>query len=206
MPRLKEPEPLQQVDRTYVRHHGSRLSYFSGCDYFRLSNHPQVLDALHAGARRYGLNVAASRLTTGNHALYGTLESQLTDFFEAEDALLTPTGYLANLVVAQTLAGGFSHALVDAKAHPSLLDAAKLLECPVLQFAHRSSEGLARTVSRCGPEAKLILLTDGMFAHDGSSAPLSEYLAVLPGDALLLIDDAHGAGGLGGTGQGTPDH
>jgi 7-keto-8-aminopelargonate synthetase-like enzyme len=194
------------MDRTYVRFRSTRLSYFSGCDYFRLSSHPQVLAALHKGAKRHGLNVAASRLTTGNHALYEALERQLVHFFGAEDALLTSTGYLANLVAAQALAGGFSHALVDAKAHPSLLDAARLLECPIVQFAHRSASELTRAVSRCGPEAKLILLTDGMFAHDGSAAPLNEYLEVLPKDAMLLVDDAHGAGVLGATGKGTPEH
>ena len=41
-----EPEPLQQVSRTFVRLGKRKLSYFSGCDYFRLSSHPKVLAAL----------------------------------------------------------------------------------------------------------------------------------------------------------------
>ena len=41
-----EPEPLQQVRRTYVRLGGRTLSYFSGCDYFRMASHPEVLGAL----------------------------------------------------------------------------------------------------------------------------------------------------------------
>src|SRR5205823_9551281 len=52
----------------------------------------------------------------------------------------------------------------------------------------------------------LILLTDGMFSHDGSAAPLPEYLKVLPQDAQILVDDAHGAGVLGQTGQGSLQH
>jgi len=55
-----EPEPLQQVERTYVRLGKRKLSYFGGCDYFRLASHPKVIAALHDGADRYGLNVAAS--------------------------------------------------------------------------------------------------------------------------------------------------
>src|SRR5208283_1722574 len=54
--------------------------------------------------------------------------------------------------------------------------------------------------------SKLLVLTDGMFASDGSAAPLAEYLKVLPKDALILVDDAHGAGVLGRTGQGTLQH
>ena len=203
---MTEPEPLQQTDRTYVRFRQRKLSYFSGADYFRLASHPRVMAALQAGVRKYGLNVAASRLTTGNHALYVELEAQLADFFAAESALLVASGYMTNLVVAQALAGRFSHALIDDGAHPSLADAARFLDCPVLQFKSRDAAALARAVQRCGPGSKLMVLTDGMFAQDGSAAPLAEYLEVLPKDALTLVDDAHGAGVLGRTGQGTLEH
>ena len=85
---MTEPEPLQTVDRTYVRYRNRRLSSFSGCDYFRLASHPAVLKAARAAVRKFGLNVAASRLTTGNHQVYQALEGQLAKFFAAEDALL----------------------------------------------------------------------------------------------------------------------
>jgi 8-amino-7-oxononanoate synthase len=203
---MTEPEPLQQVGRTYVRHRGRKLVYFSGCDYFRMASHPQVITALQVGVKKYGLNVAASRLTTGNHVLYRKLESALAGFFGAESALAVSTGYVTNLVAAQALAGSFSHALIDEGAHPSLSDAARLLDCPVLQFKSQDPEAVARAVQRCGPQARLLLLTDGMFSHDGSVAPLAEYLAVLPKDAVLLVDDAHGGGVVGRTGKGAVEH
>ncbi|HEY5910750.1 MAG TPA: pyridoxal phosphate-dependent aminotransferase family protein [Verrucomicrobiae bacterium] len=203
---MTEPEPLQQVDRTYVRWKRRRLSYFGGCDYLRLASHPAVLRALRSGAKEYGLNVAASRLTTGNHTLYAVLERALAGFFGAESALVVPTGYVTNLVVAQALARSFSHALIDERSHLSLLDAAAALECPVLRFKHRDPADARRAVQRCGTGARLILLTDGMFSHDGSVAPLKEYLKCLPRDALLLVDDAHGAGVLGRRGRGTIEH
>ena len=61
---------LQQFDRAFVRYRGRILVYFGGCDYFRLASHPDVLSAARDAAARYGLNVAASRATTGNHSLY----------------------------------------------------------------------------------------------------------------------------------------
>src|ERR1051325_6192788 len=203
---MTEPEPVQQVERTYVRYRGRKLSYFSGCDYFRLASHPEVITALEEGVAKYGLNVAASRLTTGNHILYQELEKYLADFFGAEDALLVSGGYVTNLIVAQALAGNFSHAIVDEKAHPSLWDAARLLDSPVLKVKHQDAEELNQLVRRCGPGARLLLLTDGMFAHDGPVAPLREYLQVLPKDSLILVDDAHGVGVLGKTGKGTLEH
>src|SRR4051812_48816423 len=124
---MTEPEPLQQIDRTYVRFRGRKLSYFSGCDYFRLASHPRVIAAVEAGLSQYGLNVAASRMTSGNHRLYLDLEAELARFFGAESAVLVPSGYLADLVAAQALAGEFSHALIDEAAHAALVDASTIL-------------------------------------------------------------------------------
>jgi glycine C-acetyltransferase/8-amino-7-oxononanoate synthase len=199
---MNEPEPLQQVRRTYVRFQGRVLSYFSGCDYFRLAGHPQVRDAVVTGLRRYGLNVAASRLTTGNHVVYPALEKQLAQFFGEEAALLINSGYATNLILAQTVTGHFSHALLDEKAHLSLMDAAQLLNCPVLKFQHRNVEDFAATLNRCGRGARPVVLTDGMFSRDGSVAPLRAYLKLLPRDGLMVVDDAHGAGILGAQGRG----
>jgi 8-amino-7-oxononanoate synthase len=203
---MTEPDPLQQIDRTYVRYRGRKLSYFSGCDYFRLASHPDVIAALKEGVEKFGLNVAASRLTTGNHVLYHQLEEKLASFFGVESALLVSGGYVTNLIVAQGLAGRFSHAIVDEKAHPSLWDAARILDFPVVKLRHRDAKDLEQVVRRCGPGARLVLLTDGMFAHDGSVAPLGRYLEILPKDAVIVVDDAHGAGVLGKTGKGSVEH
>jgi 7-keto-8-aminopelargonate synthetase-like enzyme len=200
---MTEPEPLQQVDRTYVRFKNCKLSYFAGCDYYRMSSDARVASALRVGLAKYGLNVAASRLTTGNHVLYQELEKALRNFFGAQAALVVGTGYITNLIVCQALAGRFSHGLIDEKSHPSLSDASRFLDCPVLKFKHADPADLARRVERCGPGARLLLMTEGMFSNDGSAAPLKEYKGVLPADAMLLVDDAHGGGVLGKTGKGT---
>jgi 7-keto-8-aminopelargonate synthetase-like enzyme len=171
-----------------------------------MASEPSALRALERAARSCGLNVAASRLTTGNHVLYGRLERALASFFRAPAATLVPTGYLTNLIAAQALSGQFSHALVDAASHPALRDAAAFLDCPALSFQSRGPENLAAALKRCGPGCRPILLTDGMFARDGSVAPLREYLKILPRDAMLLVDDAHGAGVIGANGRGSIEH
>jgi 7-keto-8-aminopelargonate synthetase-like enzyme len=42
-----------------------------------------------------------------------------------------------------------------------------------------------------------------MFSHNGTLAPLGEYLATLPRGSKIVVDDAHGAGTLGTSGRGT---
>jgi 7-keto-8-aminopelargonate synthetase-like enzyme len=198
-------QPLDQVDRTYVWFRRRKLSYFGGCDYFRLSSRPEVTAAFKSGLKRYGLTVAASRKTTGNHVLYERLEKSLAEFFGAADAVLISNGYATNTAVAQALAGRFSRVLIDERAHASLADAAVFFGCPTICFPYRDAGAVGRIVRRSGRKSRLALLTDGMFAHNGELAPLAAYLSQLPGDAMVLVDDAHGAGVLGRGGRGTAE-
>ena len=200
------PEPIEQAGRVHVRYRGRKLIYFGGCDYYRLASDSAVKRIVTRTSKSDGLNVAASRVTTGNHPAYEQLEAALGAFFKVEAALVTSTGYTANLVIAQALAGEFSHVVIDERAHPSLKDAAQLLDCPTLEYKHRDPSAAAQAIIRCGDFARIALLTDGVFANDGSLAPLPELLRNLPGDGMLLLDDAHGAGVLGKNGRGTAEH
>lgn len=203
---MTEPEPLQFIGLNEVRLRRRTLIYFSGCDYFRLARDSRLAHAATLSLRDNGLNVAASRRTTGNHSVYARLEMELGRFFDTESALLLPEGYLAPMAAAQSFAGEFSHAFVDELAHGALLDAARMLDCPVRQFKHRDAGELAKLIAKCGKDSRPLVLTDGLFSHDGSTAPLREYLKILPGSGLLLVDDAHGVGVLGLTGKGSLEH
>lgn len=203
---MSPPDTFQQINRTFVRWRGRVYSYFGGCDYFRLASHRRVALALRTGLRKYGLNVAASRRTTGNHAVYEQLEAALAEFFDAPAATLVSSGYAACAVAAQGLQGGFSRVLLDEKAHSSLQEASRQFLCPVRHFPHRDAGGLARLLARGRARDKPIVLTDGLFSQSGEAAPLAQYLRRLPARGLILVDDAHGAGILGEKGRGTPEY
>lgn len=173
---------LQQIDRAYVLWRGQKLSYFGGCDYFRLSSHPRILAAIRAGLRKYGLSVSASRITTGNHPLYGEVEKGIAKFFRFPKAVFVPSGYIANFVVAEALTGQFDTVFIDKKAHPSLKTAVNMLGARVIEFPH---------LGRVSPRGKTLIATEGMFGQNGDIAPLDDYLN---SRARVWIDDAHGAG------------
>ena len=203
---MTEPEPLRLIGDNQVRLRRRTLVCFSGCDYFRLARDARLAAAARQALRQHGLNVAASRLTTGNHPVYAQLETALAQFFGSETALIFPDGYLAPGAAAQAVAGEFTRAFIDERAHGALVDAARMLDCPVKKFRHRDAAGLAKLVAKAGRHARAIVLTDGMFSHDGSVAPLRAYLKILPPRGMMLVDDAHGAGMLGATGKGSLEH
>ncbi len=196
------PDALAQVDATHVVWRRRRLVYFGGSDYLRLARHPEVVAAASAAARRFGVGLGASRKTTGNHPLFLRLERALARFFDVEAALLVPTGYSTNLMVAQGFAGDATHVLMDERAHATLRDAAALLGAPQVLFRHRDAGDLARRLAKLPARAHPWVLTDGTFGHDGAVAPLDRYLRVLPRGGTLLVDDCHGTGTLGRRGRG----
>ncbi len=200
---LELPSAIRPDGRVHVRSRGRRLLFFGGCDYFRLSSHPAVLEAAAQTLALGGLNVAASRMTTGNHPVYERLERSLARHFRAETAVLASSGYATALLVAQALAGSVTHVLLDEKAHGCLRDAAQWLNLPTHLFRHRDAEDLQTRLAQLPTTAQPLVATDGMFAADGALAPLRELQAVLPKNAWLWIDDSHGAGALGNHGRGT---
>lgn len=178
--------------------------HFTGCDYFRFARHPAVVAAYRRAALEVGTNVAASRRTTGNHPWYASFEEALAEFLGVESTVLVGSGYLANLVVAEVLAGDVGSVLIEARAHPSLQDAARSLRRPTDTFPAGDAGMLRKHLARRRRHGRRLVLTDGVFPIEGRVAPLADYLLVLPEDAWLLVDDAHGMGVLGDRGEGTP--
>jgi 8-amino-7-oxononanoate synthase len=191
-------EPLERVGAATVLYRGRKLSYFGGCDYLGLSWHPRILKAITESLKARGLSVSASRKTTGNHPLYAEVEQKLAAHFELESALLVPTGYQTNLALAQALKGAFDTVLIDEHAHPSLMEAAAMLGAACRSFKHLDSKNMAGKTKN---SRRIAILTDGIFALTGHTAPLPEYRKLAP-KALLWVDDSHAAG-LMNRGQGT---
>lgn len=198
--------PLRQVHRVFVRAGRRQLLYFGGCDYFRLASDPRITAAVTAGLARYGLNVAASRITTGNHPLYARTERAVARFFGAASALLCSTGYVAGLTALEGWRDRFTHALVDERAHPCLTAGARLAGRPIIRFRHGDADSLGTALRRLWPEARPLVVTDGLFAGDGAIPPLRAYLEQLPARGWLLVDEAHAAGVLGARGRGACEH
>ncbi len=195
--------PLESAGPNEVWLHGRKFTHFSGCDYFRLTHNPRLTAAAKKELAATGLNVAASRLTTGDRAVYHRLEAELAKFFHCESAIVLSDGYRSPLALAQAFAGDFTHAFIDELAHGASLDAAQMLGCSVKKFPHRNPSALKKFLVRGGKNFRPVILTDGMFSADGSVAPLHAYLKMLPRSGMIFVDDAHGVGLLGANGRGS---
>ncbi len=177
---------------------------FGGCNYAGLAHHPQVLEAVRKSVLDFGLSSSASRETTGNARPHALLEKELTAFCNHESGLLVPDGYTANLAALQGLESlGIKNALIDARAHASLKDAARLAGMQIHLFDHLDAAHAKQVLESL--DAPAVILTDSVFTTDGDLAPAHQLLDALRSDDWLLLDDCHGFAVLGDQGRGTPN-
>jgi 7-keto-8-aminopelargonate synthetase-like enzyme len=182
-------------------------SYFAGNNYLGLANNPEITQASVKALQTYGLNLAASRKTTGTSNLHIELERRLASFKEREDAVTFASGYLGNKILLETLSERYNTVLIDSMAHSSLLEGIPKAKVKIDFFNHRDSLHLATLLKNLSPGDSPIILTDGIFALTGEIAPLDQYYELaLKYNALILVDDAHATGILGEKGKGTPEY
>lgn len=175
----------------------------AGNDYLGLARHPQVTEAAAVAAKEWGAGAGASRLVTGTTALHAELEVELASFVGLPAALVTSTGYHANLAVVAALAGRDALVVSDAHNHASLIDAARLSRAEVRVVAHNDLDDTRRALAMAAGRRTLVVV-ESVYSVLGDAAPLKGLAELCTAhDALLVVDEAHGLGvaGPGGAGR-----
>ena len=204
---LRRLTALEAAEGPVVRIDGRLLVCWCSNDYLGLSTHPALAEAAASASKAWGIGARASRLLAGSTSLHHTLEEALAAWFGTEAALVYPSGYLANLGTFGALLSSQDAVFVDRLAHASLFDAARATRATLRVFHHNDPAHLATLLSRLrrGGRRRLIV-TEGVFSMEGDSAPLAELIEVAEAhDAIVYLDDAHGAFVCGATGRGTPE-
>jgi 8-amino-7-oxononanoate synthase len=183
---------------------GVRYLYFGGTSYLGLAAHPEVIEAGCAAMRAFGVHTATSRSRFGSSPPVLEVEARAAAFFGAEEAFYFASGYMANHILVAALCAGADAILMDQSAHYSVQEAARLARLPVLTFRHRDADDLARMAPA---SRRVLVMADAVGPATGLLAPVADYLLALESreSAVLLLDDAHGFGVLGGHGRGLLD-
>lgn len=181
---------------------GREVVNFCSNDYLGLADHPTLIEAAVAGARRWGVGSGSSHLVCGHFAIHEKIEKRLARFVGCASALLFSSGYMVNSGVIPALVGRGDAIFADRLIHASLVDGALLSRADLHRYPHCDLAALEAALARSRAPRKLIV-TDSVFSMDGDIAPLAELLALAEHfDAWLMIDDAHGFGILGPQGRG----
>ena len=197
---------IESVDGPRVRCAGQEVINWCSNDYLGLSTHPRIAEAARAAASTWGVGARASRLLSGTTPWHRQLEERLARWFGAEAALVYPSGYLANLGVLGSLCSSADLIVMDRLSHASLFDAARASRAKVRVFRHHDAGHAAALLSRGRAARRRLLVTEGVFSMEGDRAPLAQLAEVAEAhEALVYVDDAHGAFVAGRTGRGSPE-
>jgi len=174
-------------------------------NYLGLADHPALRRAAVEGLA-YGTGSGGSRLVSGNMELHERLEARIASFKGTERALLFNSGYAANTGIISALVGRGDAIFSDRLNHASIVDGALLSRAGFFRYPHRDMEALGKMLEQKGGKGRRLIVTDGVFSMDGDIAPLEKLVQLARRhDALLMVDDAHGSGVLGGSGRGSAE-
>jgi 8-amino-7-oxononanoate synthase len=203
---MRELRVVDTGERHRVRARESCVNFCSN-DYLGLAQDGRLIAAAVGAAREFGAGAGASRLVTGNHSLYQTLEAKIAALKGTEAALVFGSGYLANLGTVPALVSEGDLVLADELSHACTISGARLSGATVLLFGHNDVAALrALLAEHRGTARHCLVLTEGVFSMDGDLAPLSEIMSTAHAhDAWVMTDDAHGLGVVG-EGRGAAAH
>lgn len=186
---------------------GADVLNFCANNYLGLADHPDIISAARAAMDERGFGMASVRFICGTQDLHLELEARVSTFLGTEDTILFSSCFDANGGVFESLFGAEDAVISDALNHASIIDGIRLCKARRYRYANRDMAELEERLQEAQDARRTIIVTDGVFSMDGYLAPLEAIcdLADKYG-ALVMVDDSHAVGFMGGTGAGTPEH
>jgi glycine C-acetyltransferase len=175
-------------------------------NYLGLADHPELVAAAHEALDRLGFGMASVRFICGTQVEHKKLEARLASFLRTEDAILFPSCFDANTGLFEALLGPEDAIISDALNHASIIDGVRLCKAARHRYANDDMADLEARLKEAESARFKLIVTDGVFSMDGIIADLPRIcdLAEHYG-AMVMVDDSHAVGFLGGHGRGTPE-
>ena len=171
---------------------GDAVVNFCANNYLGLADDPRLVAAARDGLDRYGYGMASVRFICGTQSVHRELESALSTFLGAGDAILYSSCFDANGGLFETLLSAEDAVISDELNHASIVDGIRL--CKARRYRYRNNdmadlEARLKDADAAGARFKLIA-TDGVFSMDGIVADLNSICDLADAhDALVMVDD-----------------
>lgn len=196
-----------------MKFRGKEVLTWSINSYLGLANHPEIRKVDAEAAADWGLAYPmGSRMLTGNSDYHEEFERKAAEFMGKEDAFLLNFGYQGCVSIIQSLTDRRDVIVYDQLAHACIMDGMSMSLSKRFMYAHNNMEQLEdrlkkaqRITERTG--GGILVITEGVFGMSGTMGKLDEICALKEKyNFRIFVDDAHGFGVMGKTGQGAPEH
>ncbi|MEM1179585.1 MAG: aminotransferase class I/II-fold pyridoxal phosphate-dependent enzyme [Acidobacteriota bacterium] len=181
-------------------------------NYLGLSLRPELIEAEEHASREFGVGPGAVRFISGSYRHHLELERRLAEFHGRESGMIFSSAYASILGVLVPLITKETTVISDELNHNCIINAMRLarpLEKKI--YRHLDMDGLEKALAE-GQGKRALVVTDGIFSMRGSYAPLEKVVELArkyderyEENAIVVVDDSHGAGAFGHTGRGTEE-
>ncbi len=174
---------------------------FSSNDYLSFAREEyQIEPSVWKGA-------AASRVLVGNLGDYYDTEEKVAAFHNFPNALIYPSGYMANIGLLSSVLLRGDVVFYDEQCHASIKDGIRLSFAKAYAFKHNNMQDLEQKYRRYrSQESATYIITESVFSMDGDVAPLEEITAFAGENTYIIVDEAHAVGVMGKKGEGLATH
>jgi len=186
---------------------GRTVLNFCANNYLGLSSHPKVLEAAKAAIDHRGYGMSSVRFICGTQDVHKALEQRISDFFRTEDTILYSSCFDANGGLFETILTDRDAIISDSLNHASIIDGIRLCKAERHRYTSCDMRDLEELLQQTQNMRLRLIATDGVFSMDGCLAPLDLICTLAEKyQAMVMVDDSHAAGVVGGGGRGTPEY
>lgn len=186
---------------------GKKVLNMCANNYLGLSNHPEVVAAAKESLDDWGYGLSSVRFICGTQDIHKKLERKLSDFLGMEDTILYASCFDANGGLFETLLSEQDAIISDELNHASIIDGVRLCKAARYRYKNNDMQDLEEKLKAAQNARFRLIATDGVFSMDGIIANLRGICDLADKyDAMVMVDDSHAVGFIGGNGRGTPEY
>jgi glycine C-acetyltransferase len=191
---------------------GKECLVWSVNNYLGLANHPEVRKADADASAEWGLAYPmGSRMMTGQTNMHELLENEISEFMGKEDTILLNFGYQGMVSAIDCMVNRNDVIVYDSESHACILDGMRLHAGKRFVFKHNDMESFEKQLERATrivekTDGGILVITEGVFGMAGDQGRLKDIVEFRKSGKFnfrLFVDDAHGFGTVGETGQGS---
>lgn len=175
-----------------------RLDDFASNDYLGLSTHTKQFDRAVKLVRSYKTrSPKASMLVNGYHPIHRMFEVAMAEQNGFAEGIVVGSGFLANLALIEALVRKGDRLFIDEAYHASGVMATEAIRERVTIFAHNDVADLEQKLAAY-PANRQIVAVEGVYSMGGDLCPREIFELCDRYEALMIVDEAHSSGVLGG--------
>ena len=194
------------VNQIHTASGTQRVINMTSYGYLGMVKHPEVIAAAKQALDDFGSGACGSPILAGKNVLYQQLERKLAALTGLPSVLIFNSGFGGALGCAAGLMRKGDVAVVDAKAHISMVEGLKIGGARIAFFDHNDARSLDAVLA-ANRGARRLIFVDGLYSMDGDFADLPALLDVAESHGVgMMVDEAHSILCCGDSGGGVVEH